>query len=361
MKRVSLLALGVFITVLTLPCGAQPPVITSFGQNGELVCTNLAPGTVATVEWAASLDGPWTNTWAELEALTVGSNGMIRVDVPMFYRVRVVSLNPDPAKLVWIPAGTFAMGSPTNEPARLDDEGPQTTVTISRGFWMGKHEVTQGEYLNVMGSNPSYFNGDRSGDPYYDMDYGFDLTRPVERVSWSDATNYCARLTDRDRLAGRLPAGCVYRLPTEAEWEYGCRAETMTPYHYGYELRSGMANFDGHYEYPPCEGGPNYCYNPSGNYPRRTIAVEGYGPNAWGLYDMHGNVGEWCLDWYTGSLPGGSVTDPQGPGSGSNRVIRGGSWYDMAHSCRSAYRNSRYPVGYRDFNQGFRVVLVQVP
>jgi formylglycine-generating enzyme required for sulfatase activity len=234
----------------------QVPVIASFSQNGLLVCTNLLPGTTASVEWASSALGPWTNTWAALDAVTADSNGAIRVSVPMFYRLRGFAV---PSNMVWIAPGTFVMGSPPDEPARSSDEGPQTTVTLSQGFCMGKYEVTQGEYLAVMGSNPSYFTGD--------------LSQPVEHVSWNDAVAYCAALTAQEQAAGRLPAGYVYRLPTEAEWEYGCRSGITTPFHYGDELRSGMANFNGSYEYPPCGSSTFYCDNPSGIYLGRTTSV----------------------------------------------------------------------------------------
>jgi formylglycine-generating enzyme required for sulfatase activity len=250
-----------------------------------------------------------------------------------------------PANMVFIQAGTFTMGSPQTEPARDIDEGPQTAVTISRGFWIGRYEVTQAEYLDVMGNNPSFFTGD--------------LNWPVERVSWTDATDYCAQLSARERLAGRLPVGYEYRLPTEAEWEYTCRAGTTTAFHYGNELRSGMSNFDGQYEYPSCGGEPYYCYNPSGIYLERTTVVGSYAPNTWGLYDMHGNVWEWCLDWY-GPYSGGSVTDPAGPASGSARVFRGGGWNGYGYVCRSAYRSGDLP-GNRYLNFGFRVALVAVP
>jgi formylglycine-generating enzyme required for sulfatase activity len=272
----------------------------------------------------------------------------------------VVSTAPTPvSNMVWIPCGIFTMGSPTNEPARVAQEGPQTLVTIRYGFWMGKYEVTQRDYLTVMGSNPSWFNGIR---PVYDpgcdcnrnVDYGGDLNRPVEQVSWTDAVAYCAALTTRERKAGRLPAGYVYRLPTDAEWEYACRAGTTTPFHYGRELRSGMANFNGNYEY--LVGDPFLYNNPSGTYLSRTTAVGSYAPNAWGLADMHGNVWEWCSDWWSASLPGGSVTDPQGALTGSARVVRGGSWGHVARACRSAFRYLNDP-GNRFHYYGFRVVL----
>ena len=286
----------------------------------------------------------WTNSPPGLDAVTADTNGAIRVNVPllsvsgpMFYRVRGYAV---PTNLVAIPAGSFVMGSPTNEPARGTDE-TQHTVTISQSFCMGKFEVTQAEYLAVMGNNPSYYTGD--------------LSRPVETVSWQDATNYCAQLTARERSAGRLPAGYGYRLPTESEWEYACRAGTTTAFHYGAALRSGMANFRGYYEYPPCGTDTYYCYNPSGIYLDRTTSVGSYAPNGWGLYDMHGNVFEWCQDWY-GPYPDGSVSDPQGAPTGSSRVIRSGGWYNSADYCRSALRSGDDPPTRYDII-GFRVVL----
>ena len=326
----------------TVVAQAQAPVIVSFGSNGALVCTNLLAGSTASVEWASSVLGPWTNSWATLAAVTADSNGAIRVSVPMFYRVRGVPAFPPfsaPSNMVWISPGTFVMGSPTNEPALGTDE-TQHTVTLTKGFCMGKYEVTQAEYLAVMGNNPSYFQGGNL---------------PVEKVTWYDAVAYCVALTARERSAGRLPAGYGYRLPTESEWEYACRAGTTTAFHYGAALRSGMANFDGRYEYPPCGGTTYYCYNPSGTYLGRTTSVGSYAPNAWGLYDMHGNVWEWCQDWY-GTYPGGSVSDPQGAPTGSYRVLRGGLWYGYAGDCRSAIRYSNYPTG-RGYIIGFRVAL----
>jgi formylglycine-generating enzyme required for sulfatase activity len=261
----------------------------------------------------------------------------------MFYRAVMFSA---PTNLVFIPPGTFRMGSPTNEVDRIDWEGPQTAVTISRGYWMGKYEVTQGEYLAVMGSNPSWFNGVRQDypEPGTNIDFGTDLNRPVETVSWNDATNYCATLTQRERAAGRIAANSVYRLPTEAEWEYACRGWTSTRFSYGDDL--GYTNLT------------NYAWY-SDNSGDTTHPVGQKLPNAWGLYDMHGNVSEWCQDWWSDSLPGGIALDPQGPPTGSNRVIRGGywgRWLGGVRSCRSAYRSSGYlDYGYNDL--GFRVLL----
>jgi formylglycine-generating enzyme required for sulfatase activity len=221
---------------------------------------------------------------------------------------------------------------------------------------MGKYEVTQREYLQVMGTNPSWFNGVPDPEGF---DYGIDLNHPVERVNWHDATNYCFRLSEYERLAGRLPAGYTYRLPTEAEWEYTCRAGTTTPFHYGNELRSGVANFNGQYEYPPCGDDPLSCYNPSGICLKRTTAVGSYGPNGWGLYDMHGNAYEWCMDWY-GVYPGGSVTDPQGVATAPYRANRGGTLDLSANFCRSATRVWCDPTA-RYTDLGFRVVLARVP
>jgi formylglycine-generating enzyme required for sulfatase activity len=286
----------------------------------------------------------WDDDWGDLPSWE-----LFNVHKLLWHKNLAVGTGTPPvqtiANMVWILCGTFTMGSPASEPASYSEERPQTQVTLSQGFWLGKFEVTQGEYLSVMGSNPSYFTGD--------------LNRPVERVSWNDAVAYCAALTQRERAAGRLSAGYEYRLPTEAQWEYACRAGTTAAFHYGGALRSGMANFDGRYEYPPCGGSTYYCFNPSGIYLGETTTAGSYAPNAWGLHDMHGNLLEWCLDWY-GAYPGGSVTDPTGATTGSGRVFRGGCWINDAGDCRSAYR-FRYDPDYRGSFLGFRVALVSVP
>jgi len=255
-----------------------------------------------------------------------------------------------PPQMVWIPPGTFVMGSPTSEAQRGSDE-TQHTVTLTQGFYMGKYAVTQGEYLALMGSNPSYFTTtDAYGGPIPP-----DLNRPVETVGWDDATSYCAHLTQQEQAVGRLPTGWVYRLPTESEWEYACRAGTTTAFNFGSGIHGGMANFWDCFEYDAAIG-DIYVPSPAVAWLPRTTTVGSYAPNAWGLHDMHGNVWEWCRDWY-GTYPTGSVIDPQGAPSGSHRVIRGGCWgYGGGGCCRSASRYYYDPSG-RGGSIGFRVVL----
>jgi formylglycine-generating enzyme required for sulfatase activity len=230
--------------------------------------------------------------------------------------------------MVWIPAGEFTMGSPASETDRDFDEGPLTKVAISQGFWMGKYEVTQREYEAVMGANPSLY----SGDP----------TRPVEKVSWQDAMNYCSKLTQLQQASAELPEGYVYRLPTEAEWEYACRAGTTTRFSYGDD--------PGYFQL----GDYAWYY---GNSDATTHPVGGKKPNAWGLYDMHGNVWEWCLDNWAGSFVGGIVTNRAVLPEGTLRVARGGSWLYDPKFCRSANRDN-YGASNRCSDLGFRVVLV---
>ena len=220
----------------------------------------------------------------------------------------------------WIPAGRFTMGSPGSEEGRDSDE-TQHEVVLSQGFFMAETECTQGQWEMVMGSNPSGSKG---------------ANRPVEQVSWSDAVEYCRKLTVKQRAEGMLPVGWAWRLPTEAEWEYAARVGT-----------TGVR---------PRELDSIAWY--SGNSGSETHAVGGKQANALGLYDMMGNVWEWCSDWSEG-YPTGSVTDPKGPSSGSGRVFRGGSWSNDARYVRSAYRNRNGP-GFRSFNLGFRPVLSSV-
>ena len=234
--------------------------------------------------------------------------------------------------MIWIEPGTFTMGSPENELDRDYDEA-QHQVTLTKEYWLGKYEVTQAQYEAVMGTNPSKFKG---------------ANLPVEMISWFDAKEFCATLTKIERAAGRLPEGYEYTLPTEAQWEYACRAGTTTA------LNSGK-NLSSEEKCPEMDEVGWYKYNSD----EATHPVGQKQPNAWGLYDMHGNVWEWCKDWY-GSYPSSAEMDPTGPDSGSDRVLRGGSWYGSASSCRSAIRIYNYPDYYLSNDHGFRVALSRI-
>lgn len=249
--------------------------------------------------------------------------------------------------LCWCPAGTFRMGSPLDEPQRDENEGPKE-ARLSRGYWLAKYEVTQEQYQRVTGAAPSSFS---AGGDNREQVHGLDTSRfPVEHVSYSDALAFCRRLTEQERAAGRLPEDWEYRLPTEAQWEHGCRAGTTEATAFGDSLGSDQANFDGGYPYHGAKPGP---------YLERPTAVGSYGANRWGLCDMHGNVWEWCLDAHHENLPGG--TDPfVGPTSAEDwLVLRGGSWNTSGWLCRSATRGRSTP-GYQINDLGFRVAAVRL-
>jgi formylglycine-generating enzyme required for sulfatase activity len=229
-------------------------------------------------------------------------------------------------KLMLIPKGTFMMGSPESEECRDKDEN-QHEVTISKDYYLGVYEVTQAQYEKVMGRNPSYFQGAIVGNENADL--------PVDRVSWEDAVEFCKKLSD---LPEEKKAGRVYRLPTEAEWEYACRAGSKTAY--SFDDQEGLL--------------PEYGWLER-NSSNRTHTVGLLEPNAWGLYDLHGNVWEWCSDRH-GEYPKGAVSDPTGPCEGSNRVIRSGGWYGEAALCRSALRRGHVP-SIRLNSHGFRLAL----
>ncbi len=248
-------------------------------------------------------------------------------------------------KLVLIPPGEFIMGWPESEEGSGSLRGHQHNVRIRRPFYLGVYEVAQEEYERVMGANPSAFSRDGSNS---DRVSGQDTSRfPVEMVSWNDAAEFCRRLS---ALPAERSAGRAYRLPTKAEWEYACRAGTTTPFHFGSVLNGRQANCNGNSPYGTSEKGP---------YLHRTTTVGSYSANGFGLYDMHGNVWEWCSDWLMG-LDYYTLSprdDPTGPTSGSYRVIRGGSWIDDAETLRSAALWGIEPAR-RERNLGFRVALV---
>ena len=230
----------------------------------------------------------------------------------------------------WIPATGekgFLMGSPEGESEGKNET--QHKVILSKGFWMAETETTQGLWEEVMGNNPSHFkNAGKNA--------------PVEQVSYKDIEGFIKKVND----SGKLPVGMGVRLPTETEWEYACRAGTSTPFHTGGNLTTDQANYDGDYPYNGAAKGKNR---------RSTIAVGNLSANAWGLHDMHGNVWEWCSDWY-GAYKGGTERDPAGASIGNFRVLRGGSWCYLAEDCRSANR-VRFSPSRRSSSSGFRLVI----
>ena len=234
------------------------------------------------------------------------------------YRM-TLSINDVEYPFRWCPPGMFTMGSPAHEKGRGGDE-TQRQVTLSHGFWMLETEVTQDMWESVMSNNPSRFRGRKL---------------PVETVPWNDCQEYIQKLNVL--LAGTpgAPRGYRFSLPTEAQWEYACRAGTTTAFHFGDTLDRNRANFIA----------------------TRTADVGSYPANAWGLHDMHGNVWEWCLDWY-GPYPWGNAMDPVGTSSGSTRVFRGGGWFSDVDLCRSATRRSREP-SIRNSSYGIRLSLIR--
>jgi len=234
------------------------------------------------------------------------------------------------AGLVWIPAGSFTLGSPPDEQQRDLDEGPLTKVVIPGGYWIGRCEVTQAEFETIMDANPSQ--------------YGSDLQLPVDKVSWEDAMQYCQALTLRRQESGRIPPDYAYRLPTEAEWEYACRAGTNTRFGYGEDPEYRLLG--------------DYAWY-SGNADSETHVVGLLAPNPWGLHDMHGNVWEWCLDHQGNPYPGQTITNVVAVPDHAVRVARGGSWLYGGRHCRSANRDDYGPSN-RCSDVGFRVVLAPI-
>jgi formylglycine-generating enzyme required for sulfatase activity len=251
------------------------------------------------------------------EAQALQQSGAERLELP------VETTNSIGMKLLLIPPGDFVMGSPSGEEGRRDEETLHL-VTLTKAFYMAKTEVTQEQWTAVMGENPSFFEGDQL---------------PVETVNWEEAVEFCRKLSEKE--------GTKYRLPTEAEWEYACRAGTTTPFHTGPTISTDQANYHGDYTYGAGQ---------KGEYRDSTTDAGSFAPNAWGLCDMHGNVWEWCEDWY-GDYADGESSDPTGPAEGELRVVRGGCWINFPAICRSANRGQTAP-GSWNFNFGLRVVRV---
>jgi serine/threonine protein kinase/formylglycine-generating enzyme required for sulfatase activity len=247
----------------------------------------------------------------------------------------VIDMGTVSLALRWCPPGAFDMGSPVNEVGRSTDE-QQVRVTLTKGFWMAETETTQRLYAHVTGTNPSRHVGE---------------TRPVERVSWEDAEGFCKQLTTRERQSGRLSASGVYRLPTEAEWEYACRAETTSATAFGNQLSWRQAAFKD----APLVGEVGIRVNYD-----RPMEVGHFPPNKWGLRDLHGNVWEWCADVYRADRTGGADPLEEQGVREQGRVVRGGSWVDGASVVRSASRGKSV-VGYAYYDlYGFRCVGVNI-
>jgi formylglycine-generating enzyme required for sulfatase activity len=227
----------------------------------------------------------------------------------------------------WIAPGTFLMGSPEDEPERYNDE-IQHQVTLTQGYWLADSTCTQALWQAVMRNNPSHFQDDENN--------------PVERVSWNDAQQFI------EKLNGLIP-NLNARLPTEAQWEYACRAGKTTPFSFGENITPEQVNYNGNYPYA---GGK------TGLYRKKTVPVKSLPPNPWVLYEIHGNVWEWCQDWF-GDYLAESVVDPIGPSEGASRVLRGGSWSHIGWHTRSARRYRLKPDG-RSNEVGFRLSLGQV-
>lgn len=237
-------------------------------------------------------------------------------------------------EMTWLESGNYEMGSDVKEFRRLPNEDDLTKVEFKSGFWVAKYEVKQETWYPVMRNNPSEFKGNKL---------------PVESVSWNDANEFCRRITEYERAAGRLPEGYVYRLPTEAEWEFACRGGSVTPFSFGSEADPTKGNFQGTYEPGVFTGkatDESYGTKPAGS----------YDPNAFGVYDVHGNVAEWTLDEFWDRHPGGSVVDPVVRDGGRGYTVKGGSWEDSADRVRSAAREGVSGRAVRN-SIGFRVVL----
>lgn len=236
---------------------------------------------------------------------------------------KVLTLNGVEFAFRWCPAGNFQMGSPANEYERENNEA-QHAVTLTKGFWILETEVTQAQWNVIFPENPSRFKGEN---------------RPVERVTWGDCAEYCKKLSQKLAYS--------FKLPTEAQWEYACRAGSATPFSFGSTLNGDKAVCDGEEPYGMSNRGPKT---------RETAPVKTKQPNAWEIYDMHGNVAEWCSDWY-GRYDVTSVSDPMGPENGKERVHRGGSWDSDPEDCRSAARDEEEP-NERDDEIGFRFIML---
>ena len=347
-------------------------MIGSLSKNGALLCTNLAPGSVATVEWAPSVTGPWTNNWAGLDSVPVDSNGVIQVSVPMFYRVRGIPAPPPGMALV--PAGSFTMGDTFSEGS--SSERPTHSVYISP-FYMDTKEVSQAQWDDV------YQWAITNGYSFDNTGSGRATNHPVQQINWYDMVKWCNARSEKeeqvpayyteaaqtnvyrtgwtDVLNDWVKWTAGYRLPTEAEWEKAARGGTA-----GYRfpwagtniITHFRANYYSTYTYA-YDLGPTRGYHPDyddGDSPY-TSPGGAFAANGYGLHDMAGNVWEWCWDWWDSSWYGNASAtqdDTRGPaGPLDDRVLRGGNWGSIAYGTRCAFRGNRTPFDAYDYI-GFR-------
>ena len=374
MRARIIIALLLMLSVSAPRAWSQTVVLNSFSESGELVCSNLEPYTVCGVEWASSPSGPWSNNWSSLEQVMVGTTGVVRVRVPMYYRVRGIPLGqPAPAGMVLVPSGTFTMGDSFSE--GVSAELPLHSVTVS-AFYMDRYEVTKALWDDVRSWGIS--NG------YSDLPSGFGKapTHPVCNVSWYAMVKWC---NARSQRAGWTPCYTVggvtyrtgtaapacnwsasgYRLPTEAEWERAARgavAGHRFPWYDADTIQHTRANYYSStldsYDTSETRGyHPTYA---TGGEPY-TSPVGSFAPNGYGLYDMAGNLWEWCWDWYGSTYYSSSAAaDPHGPASGSEVVIRGGCYLWGAYRTRVSYRDSSQPSLAQNWI-GFRTVVRHGP
>ena len=303
---------------------APPQVLSVQVAPVYKVTVTGEPGSNASVEWADAPSGPWT-PWHNV---VVGTNGTAEIDnLPgasnRFYRVVPLTLPSGKFGFVWVAPGLLWMGSPIDEPGRVNNE-VQHLVFLTQGFWLSDHEVTQGEYLSVTGTNPSGFQGDAN--------------LPVESVSWNDAVSFCQKLTERERAAGRISANQAYRLPTEAEWEYAARAGLKGATYGNLDNIAWWSDNSGHKSQP----------------------VKQKLPNPLGLYDMLGNVQEWCSDLFYDYITNSSgySVNPSGAIAGDSfgHVCRGGSFGELKVASRFGQRNAGL-FNKADVINGFRLAL----
>ena len=321
-------------------CNGNTPCYTSIqeaidaatlGSTIKIVTGAYDENLIADSSENLTLEGGWNDDFTNrsldtmVNSLTITDDSLIIVDKLILITVSIgYYINGLGQTFRLIPAGTFTMGSPSNEPGRYSDEGPQHQVTLTKAFYMQTTEVTQAQWGAVMGSNPSSF----SGCP----------TCPIEEISWNDVQDYITQMNSRGEG--------TYSLPTEAQWEYSARAGSTTAFSNGGIIETGCG-YD-----PNLDAIGWYCFNSDSE----THPVAQKSPNAWGLYDMSGNVYEWCQDWFSSSYyTSSAVTDPTGPSSGSYRVKRGGSWSTHARGCRSAFRYY-FPPDLRYHLIGFRLL-----